>query len=989
MFKVRSGFAIAFAVLLLAPAVAAAPRERTFPLLSVYQTGDHNAGAQNFDVTEDARGIIYFANEWGLLEFDGAWWHLYKLPHDAPVFCVAAAPDGKIMIGSDGDFGSVEIDSAGRVHYVSLAEKLPSAQREGGQTTQVLRTLDGIIFISETQVVRWDGKSVAVLKRLSRDAPVAHGFVIDGHAWISSKDGLERVDGNRIGPVRGGALFLNRQLRMLLPMGNGRYLANPREEGLVVFDHEKIVPLATAAAQRIAKERVADALVLPDGRFLIATRAGGIVILQRDGDIDQIIDTTVGLPPTDITSVQLTSDRSLWIGLDDGAARIDISSPVSIIDTRAGMRGSVEAIVRHRGTLYVGTTSGLFAIGTAQDANLTSETPVARKIGQKFLACWSLAAAGPDLLAGSESGVAIIPEKGEPVPIQTPFKFVGYTLTVSTRDPNLVYAGGDRGIVFLRRDPAGWSCAGSIEDVPLPVRAIIEDRDGTLWAGGGSGMARIELSRAGDPASAHIHRYGDGMVNLFSLAGRVVALMSPSLRLLALDPRTGRFVPDPILGQLGNDSEIAAAVEDAEGRIWLASNPVGVATRRADGRYSFDDRRLLGLPKLQVDAMLAEPDGIVWIGSERGLFRYDSSQPRRAFAPHPPLVRRLLANGKPQAIDRGVELGAKAARRIRIELASLSFDSGAQYQYRLSPSEEEWSAWSTEPVIEFTNIWEGNYELFVRTRRTDGTTAVLTFPLRVMPPWYRETWAWLLWIALAAGLIAGLWLLRTRTLRARAAMLERRVAEQTHELREAVDQIRVARDALSKKNEALEFANAQLQELSFDDALTGIANRRRLEQMLQVEWNHAQRGGGNLGLIMLDLDHFKLLNDRKGHQEGDESLKRVAKYLAGAMRRAGDLAARYGGEEFAIVLPETDVAGAVHYAEQLRAGVERLAIAHADAPGGILTASFGIASIRPRPGDRPADLIAAADRALYRAKAAGRNCVRVEEIERPSSSMTA
>lgn len=160
------------------------------------------------------------------------------------------------------------------------------------------------------------------------------------------------------------------------------------------------------------------------------------------------------------------------------------------------------------------------------------------------------------------------------------------------------------------------------------------------------------------------------------------------------------------------------------------------------------------------------------------------------------------------------------------------------------------------------------------------------------------------------------------------------------------------------------------------DPLTGVPNRRRLEEFLDAEWRRAVRGGEPISLAMIDLDEFKPFNDRHGHLAGDACLRRVATRLQRLARRPGDLFARYGGEEFVLVLGATDVAAATHVVERARAAVEGLGLAHAAAPGrAVVTVSAGVATARPGPDSDPRLLIHAADEALYRAKDLGRNRV--------------
>jgi diguanylate cyclase (GGDEF)-like protein len=170
-------------------------------------------------------------------------------------------------------------------------------------------------------------------------------------------------------------------------------------------------------------------------------------------------------------------------------------------------------------------------------------------------------------------------------------------------------------------------------------------------------------------------------------------------------------------------------------------------------------------------------------------------------------------------------------------------------------------------------------------------------------------------------------------------------------------------------------AQTALQHLAERDGLTGIANRRRFDDSLELEFLRAQREGHPLSLIMTDVDFFKRYNDHYGHPQGDECLRKIAAALEGASFRPADLVARYGGEEFIILMPNTDEAGARAVAERVCEHVCLLALPHAASDvAGHVTTSIGVASISPTAEQNSAALVSAADAALYAAKRAGRNC---------------
>ena len=184
----------------------------------------------------------------------------------------------------------------------------------------------------------------------------------------------------------------------------------------------------------------------------------------------------------------------------------------------------------------------------------------------------------------------------------------------------------------------------------------------------------------------------------------------------------------------------------------------------------------------------------------------------------------------------------------------------------------------------------------------------------------------------------------------------------------------------------LQQANARLDRLSRFDPLTGLANRRHFDDFLQQAWARAQHDGQSIALLMIDVDHFKLYNDRYGHPAGDVCLKQVADALKAQLRMPGDLVARLGGEEFVAVLGATQYPLALAAAERVRAGIEELGLDHAASPVcGRVTVSIGVAALpTDASGADPAALLAAADAALYRAKAEGRNTVRAHGTQVPA-----
>jgi diguanylate cyclase (GGDEF)-like protein len=288
---------------------------------------------------------------------------------------------------------------------------------------------------------------------------------------------------------------------------------------------------------------------------------------------------------------------------------------------------------------------------------------------------------------------------------------------------------------------------------------------------------------------------------------------------------------------------------------------------------------------------------------------------------------------------------------ISFDFAALDFTAPARNRYRVmlegfDPAFVE----TASPQVTYTNLSPGSYVLRVQGANADGVwnEQGASLAILVSPPFWRTPW----FLALVGLLVLALALLlhrmRLRALHLRQEELERLVEERTAQLADA---------------------NLRLERLSYSDALTGIANRRHFEEVLDEEWRRAQRSESPLSLILIDIDRFKDFNDRYGHPAGDEALTRVAGNLAESLegRRSG---ARYGGEEFAAVLANLSAEDAVAVAERLREAVERLHIVHAGATAGVVTISVGVATVKPEPRSELSAFVRKADEALYVAKGA-------------------
>jgi diguanylate cyclase (GGDEF)-like protein len=965
-------------------------QERGFPLIQAYDPGLPDADTQNFAIARDPRGFLYVGNGGGVLIYDGAWWRLIPIGKAKSVFSLASDARGRIGVGGVDEVGYLAADGGGTLRYVSLVGLLPPEQRAFGQVLRTAATGKGFVFITTRWLVVWDGARMTTVVTFPGDRPYAMIFPVDDSIFAWTRAGISRLAGTKLEPVPGGEVFRDRRVDLILPAlpaGNG-LLVSVRGEGLFLLKDGKAQPFAAAASRWTAEKKLFEGVRLADGRWALGSILGGVLLLRPDGEMDQVIDTSVGLADNFVNGAVVDREGSLWLALNSGIARIEIASPLSVIDRRAGLEGSVYVLARHLGKLWVGTAAGLFTTATAAGDSKVPEwgLPVRmRAVPGPPPSVWSLLSVDQDLLVGTAFGPYLV-RGGAARALTGAGQKTVYVLARSRRDPDRVWLGTSDGLGAIRRDAAGWRFEGMVPGMTHEIRSIEEGENGVLWCATDlDGLWRVELDAGTFERPARWRQIpgGDG-AHLNRVGGRILAATGE--KVLRLDEVKGQLVDDPALA--GMRGKVNMVAEDAAGNLWMDSHPPAVALRQGSG-WAAKARSLVEVPGHALVTLFTEPDGVVWMGGDDGLYRYAGAlHDQESTLPAPPLAQvtssgdRLLFGGAPGVTPKAVDL-PPYLRRLRIEFAPLSFRAGLRFQTRLEPIDAGWSGPTAEPFAELTRLPPGPYTFHVRTSGPSGEVGPATsWSFRVLAPWYQTRWAIAGWIVLALAALTGYARLRSRALRQRAARLEARVAEQTVELRHTVEELQHAHAGLAA-------ANARLEELSLRDELTGLANRRHLRQVLEAEWDRAQRLGAPLAFILLDLDFFKLLNDTRGHREGDRCLQAIALHLSEALKRPGDLAARYGGEELAVLLPYTDLTGALQVAEQLRDGIERLAIPHEAVPLGHVTASFGVAAVIPAPGQEPEILVEAADLALYRAKTAGRNRVRAAGRKRRASTPSA
>jgi diguanylate cyclase (GGDEF)-like protein len=381
------------------------------------------------------------------------------------------------------------------------------------------------------------------------------------------------------------------------------------------------------------------------------------------------------------------------------------------------------------------------------------------------------------------------------------------------------------------------------------------------------------------------------------------------------------------------------------------------------------------------------PDGEIFFGGSNGVtfFRPDQIAKNPYLAPVVftdfQLFNQSIPVGSeilPGPIEKTEKITLKHDQSvITIKFAALSYQLPLKnlFQYKMDGFDKEWSPPRTKNEVTYTNLPSGKYTFMVRAANNDGvwnTDATRKLEITIQPPWW-NTW-WFLSIAGLSGLflIYAVIQLRISNVHARNIELENRVNERTQELEESQKQLNLANSELKSQLDAITILEKEVRDLAIHDALTGLYNRHYLSERLQAEYSRAKRGKHPISFLLIDIDHFKDVNDTYGHQAGDHALTLVSSVLKSHIRQS-DIACRYGGEEFMVILPDTTAELALQKAEVLRKSLSDKVMNFEDKQFQI-TLSIGIA-VFPEHGENNDLILSRADAALYSAKESGRNKV--------------
>ncbi len=968
-------------------------------------------------LAQDRQGFLWLGGQAGLMRWDG-----YKLKTflsdvadsgtlpDSYVLALRTDSQGRLWVGTS---------AGGIARYDEVHERfelpVPATAFSRKSVFGIAEDVDGSLLVGTGGGLdRLDPSRHTVRRHADWAAALGlpttgvHAVLVDRHGalWAGTDRGVYRRGANGLfvnvplGRLEAGQAMVS----CMLEDSDGRIWVGTRAHGAFTVDPDS--PQARPLHERLPEPPAGLATILVHtmvearpGEVWVGTGGQGIFRVdyrhRQVSRANHIENVSGSLPKNEVMALFRDQQGFVWAATDVGVSFHDAEQ--TGIATWFG---------------------GDHDVGARKGGLITSNIPFVLPMpdGSVWL---STGEGGIDIVSPAAGRLrSLRPETSSP---QTALPDGRVICMVLSPDGRHVYAGTRRGLYRVTIN--GWR----VQRLTVPGRSPTADvwtiawQGDRLWIGGLDGLWGLQV---GDGATLRVsaRQAGDGLEDQ-----RITALLpdvdgrlwiGTRSGLATLDTATMRVqqLPQDAPGRIGTPGGYTASiVKDAQGRIWVASYGSGIRVFEPSPQGPMNLRRVASAegPTNAVNALAIDPQGDVWASTDDGILRIahdsletvpigsaeglgvlvywsgsgavtaggqvlfggsggltiiDPRQRIRASTSPPRLVVTEVRLGDGQRIT-AYQPGHDSAplqlshgrRSLQVEFAGLHYCAPAtvRYQYRLQGVDTQWvNTDANHRFAAYTNLPPGDHVLELRAATAKGAWSdTVSMPLHVQPAWHETVGARVALAVIAGGMLLLLMHARTLVLRRRERVLKALVAERTAQL---------------------EDSQRQLEQIAYFDGMTGLANRRMFNEEIKRMVAASLRSGHCLALVLIDLDHFKQINDTLGHDAGDAMLVAVAQRLLSAVRET-DRVARLGGDEFAILLPDVEGLAAVQgLCERVFAALAP-PIMHASR---ILhpRASAG-GALCPRGVRTPEDLYKSADIALYEVKRAGRNGWRISSLQ--------
>ncbi|WP_316632318.1 triple tyrosine motif-containing protein [uncultured Flavobacterium sp.] len=768
---------LVLSILFLSPVVKAQIKKIGVPFITNYNPKTYKAASENWDLLQDSNGMMFFANHFGIMQFDGVRWSIVTQPENkSMVRSLAIDKNNKMYVGAQGDFGYTVQLSNGQYKYTSLVKLVPDSAKNFGDVLHTVIRNNEVVFFSNERIFIYKNNKIKVIKP---NAKFDEFFEVNNDIYVSDNEkGLLKLKEDVLVEIPNSAEFIGMKIRKIFETKMGLLLLT-QKKGLFIYKNNQLKPFITEADNLFKQYQISTGILLSDGYFGIGTRQTGLIVIDSAGNLIQHINKQMGLQNDYVTNLKTDSESNLWVTLKEGISLIQIASPLSKILDASNSETKIYCSQIYQNKLYIATDNGVFWLDWNAYKNGQHENVHFQHISGMSENVWNVGVFGNSLLAFEKNGIFEIKGNSAQLLAKTDGAWQG---VIIPNHPDLLLVGGYNGLYLLKNINNSWVYQHKIKGFEESSRIIITDKD-TIWiAHGYKGIYKIKFNKTFDAVSSlQFYNQEAGFpsslfLNTFKINNEI--LFGTTKGVYKQNAASKKMIPDLLFKKyLGMDSHIRLLKEDSQKNIWYISGEnTGKITQKSDGNFAVEELPFRKLRYLYVpgfENIQTTASGDVFFGTQDGLIHYNNTKNKKYQSKYKAVISEvkcifpkdsLLFSSRYDVLPTKTESGnskyspvlSYSNNALHFSFASLCYDEAdaTKYEYWLEGFEPKWSDWNLQTEKEYTNLPENEYIFHVRAKNIyDVVSNEAVFKFEISPPWYRTSWAYILYLVLFGVLI--------------------------------------------------------------------------------------------------------------------------------------------------------------------------------------------------------------------------------------------
>ncbi len=725
------------------------------PNILNYPKSVYKAGTQNWNIAQDLNGFMYFANNDGLLRFDGLTWELFRVSNTPPVRSVCVDKSGTIYVGMDNDFGIFDTEEPGGPVFKSLRDKIPEDIEETDIIWKIYDTQYGMVFQTPQYIFIYRDEKIQVIRPKKA---FSYSFYVNNRLFFHEPDvGLFELINGFVNKVPWADELVDTEILSIVSFSENQLLIGTAHDGWFEYKRGKLEIWDTPANRQIEKDILFNAVKLQGNNLAIGSILNGVIVVNSDGMILQHLNRSKGLQNNTVLSLYNDQSGNLWLGLDNGVDFVELNSPLSYISGAEGISTGYCSVV-YKNTLYLGTNQGLFA--RPFSINAYNENQKFSLVPGTEGQVWSLNVIEGQLICGHHLGAFIIDGyKAKRIS----YDAGGWTFRRLVNDKQYMIGGDYTGFSVYKLVGGEWQFQDKVKGFSESSRFLTQDKDGNFWVSHGSkGIFRVRLNELKDSA-VDVKRCGvgeglpgDDMNILLSIGDSW--FISTIDGIYTYDAGSDRFVRDVELNEMFDlEGRLKFVTVDNQGSIWyIAESGVGVLYKNEDQSYTpivTPFKQLTNSLVREWEFLYVLDNDNVFIAAESGFAHYSSRVVTSIDIPFKSYVTKVEIPYQ----DTAIYVTGEAQRNefpfkrnaFRFHFAAPFYQNPEQleFSYFLENYSEDWSMWSGDNYRDLTNLPENEYVFRVKARNSfDQLSAKAEFSFIIKPPWYRSRYAFYFYV---------------------------------------------------------------------------------------------------------------------------------------------------------------------------------------------------------------------------------------------------